>query len=71
LALRIAGSVIVLQPSTGGMQPGSFNTYDDFQAYIVYPLKMRTPARWELIRSAFVGRQTAHWAAAPFSKPLC
>jgi hypothetical protein len=39
LALRIAGSIIVLQPSTG-MQPGSFNTFDDFQAYIVYPLKM-------------------------------
>lgn len=39
LALRIAGSVIVLQPSTG-MQNGSFNTFDDFQAYIVYPLKM-------------------------------
>jgi hypothetical protein len=39
LALRIAGSVIVLQPSTG-MQLGSFNTFDDFQAYIVYPLKM-------------------------------
>ena len=39
LALRIAGSVIVLQPSTG-MQLGSFNTFDDFQAYVVYPLKM-------------------------------
>src|SRR5262245_29447568 len=33
LALRMAGSVIVLQPSIG-MQPGSFNTFDDFQAYI-------------------------------------
>jgi hypothetical protein len=39
LALRMAGSVIVLQPSIG-MQLGSFNTFDDFQAYIVYPLKM-------------------------------
>src|SRR5260221_13024072 len=28
LALRMAGSVIVLQPSIG-MQPGSFNTFDD------------------------------------------
>src|SRR5262249_17475077 len=40
LALRIAGSVIVLQPSTHRMQDGSFNIFDDFQAYIVYPLKM-------------------------------
>jgi hypothetical protein len=39
LALRVAGAVIVLQPSIG-MQPGSFNTFDDFQAYIVYPQKM-------------------------------
>jgi hypothetical protein len=39
LALRMAGSVIVLQPSIG-MQFGSFNTFDDFQSYIVYPLKM-------------------------------
>src|SRR5262245_53382397 len=39
LMLRVASSVIVLQPP-GGMQVGSFNTFDDFQAYIVYPLKM-------------------------------
>ncbi|MDQ6770215.1 MAG: hypothetical protein M3Z54_09530 [Gemmatimonadota bacterium] len=39
LLLRVAGSVSVLQPSTG-MQNGSFNTYDDFPAYVVYPLKM-------------------------------
>jgi hypothetical protein len=31
--------MIVLQPP-GGMQDGSFNIFDDFQAYIVYPLKM-------------------------------
>ena len=39
LIVRVAGAVIVLQPSVG-MQLGSFNTFDDFQAYIVYPLKM-------------------------------
>ena len=39
LSIRVAGSLIVLQPPTG-MQPGSFNPFDDFQAYIVYPLKM-------------------------------
>jgi hypothetical protein len=38
LALRVAGSIIVLPPSLG--MHGSFNTFDDFQAYIVYPLKM-------------------------------
>jgi hypothetical protein len=39
LGMRVAGSVIVLQPPTG-MPPGSFNVFDDFQAYFVYPLKM-------------------------------
>jgi hypothetical protein len=38
LALRVAGSIIVVQPSIG--MHGSFNIFDDFQAYIVYPLKM-------------------------------
>jgi hypothetical protein len=38
LALRVAGSVIVLEPPVG--QLGEFNAYDDFQAYIVFPLKM-------------------------------
>jgi hypothetical protein len=33
LALRVVGSVVDLQP-------GGFNNFDDFQAYIVYPLKM-------------------------------
>jgi hypothetical protein len=39
LILRVAGSIIVLQPP-GGMQVGSFNYFDDFQAYFVYPLKI-------------------------------
>ena len=39
LSIRVAGSLIVLQPRDETL-PISFNKFDDFQAYIVYPLKM-------------------------------
>lgn len=37
LTVRVAGSVVVLRSQAG---LGSFNNFDDFQAYMVYPLKM-------------------------------
>jgi len=39
LSIRFAGSLIILQPHDETL-PISFNKFDDFQAYIVYPLKM-------------------------------